>query len=232
MAKSNFKWIAVIVMVFLMAAAVTGCGNSGNGEAERDSGARVSEQSAVMTEDDGQNANASSENDKSQTEESLENENILVAYFSYSGNTKKIAEEIQNKTGADIFEIRTVNTYSADYDTVLDEAKEELDENARPELSGQIENIEQYETVIIGYPIWWGDMPMAVYSFLDEYDLSGKTILPFCTHGGSGLSGTDANIRSEEEDAKVVEGLAISDSALDDAGEEIDRWLQDNSVTN
>ena len=90
--------------------------------------------------------------------------------------------------------------------------------------------MEQYQTVIIGFPIWWGDMPMALYSFLDEYDLSGKTVLPFCTHGGSGLSGTDKNIQQEEKDAKVTDGLAISDSSLDDAGADIDKWLKDNGV--
>lgn len=123
-----------------------------------------------------------------------------------------------------------MNKYSSDYNTVLDEAKAELNDNARPELSSKAENMEQYQMVIIGFPIWWGDMPMALYSFLDEYDLSGKTVLPFCTHGGSGLSGTDKNIQQEEKDAKVTDGLAISDSSLDDAGADIDKWLKDNGV--
>lgn len=87
------------------------------------------------------------------------------------------------------------------------------------------------EDVKAVYPIWWGDMPMAVYSFLDEYDLSGKTVLPFCTHGGSGLSQTDINIQDEEGDAKVTDGLAISDSSLEDVDEDIDRWLKSNGVT-
>lgn len=80
------------------------------------------------------------------------------------------------------------------------------------------------------YPIWWGDMPMAVYSFLEEYDLSGKTILPFCTHGGSGLSRTDGNIQNEEKDAKVLNGLAISDTSLDDASGDIKQWMKENGV--
>ena len=83
-----------------------------------------------------------------------------------------------------------------------------------------------------GHAIWWGDMPMAVYSFLDEYDLSGKTVLPFCTHGGSGLCQTDKNIQSEEKDAKVIDGMAISDSSLDDADGDIDQWLKNNGVPN
>ena len=206
MIMKNGKLVAVLLMVFIMAFALTGCGN---------------------TETAGQNDNTSSQSEGTSTSGDGK---ILVAYFSHSGNTKGIAEDIQKKTGADIFEITTVNNYSSDYDTVLDEAKAEQNDNARPELSSKVENMEQYQTVIIGFPIWWGDMPMALYSFLDEYDLSGKTVLPFCTHGGSGLCATDKNIQQEEKDAKVADGLAISDSSLDDAGDDIDRWLKGNGV--
>ncbi len=199
MIKKNGKLVAVLLMVFIMAFALAGCGE---------------------TETAGQNDNTSHQSEGK----------ILVAYFSHSGNTKGIAEDIQKKTGADIFEITTVNKYSSDYDTVLDEAKAEQKDNARPELSSKVETMDQYQTVIIGFPIWWGDMPMALYSFLDEYDLSGKTVLPFCTHGGSGLCGTDKNVQQEEKDAKVADGLDISDSSLDDAGEDVDKWLKDNGV--
>ena len=88
-----------------------------------------------------------------------------------------------------------------------------------------------YDTVFIGYPNWWGDMPMVVYSFLDEYDLSGKTIIPFCTHGGSGLSGTVGSIKNEEPDADVKDGLAIRDNALDSSDSAIESWLSDNGFT-
>lgn len=158
------------------------------------------------------------------------NGKTLVVYFSHSGNTKQVAESIQKKLDADIFEIKTVKEYSSDYDTVVDEAQKELNDNARPELSTALDNIEQYDTVIIGYPIWWGDMPMAVYTFLDTYDLSGKTVAPFCTHGGSGLSGTDKNIQDEEKDATVLEGLAISDSSVDSSDSEVESWLQECGI--
>ncbi len=217
MIKKNGKLVAVLLMVFIMAFALAGCGNT---ETAGQNDNRETKQQADTSDD----------STSSQNEEISGDGKVLVAYFSHSGNTKGIAEDIQKKTGADIFEITTVNKYSDDYDTVLDEAKAEQNNNARPELSSKVENMEQYQTVIIGFPIWWGDMPMALYSFLDEYDLSGKTVLPFCTHGGSGLCGTDKNIQQEEKDAKVVDGLAISDSSLDDAGEDVDKWLKGNGV--
>jgi len=224
MIKKNGKLVAVLLMVFIMAFALAACGKTETARQNDNGQTSVTEKD---TESDGtkQQADTSNDNTLSQSEGK-----ILVAYFSHSGNTKGIAEDIQKKTGADIFEIMTVYKYSSDYNTVLDEAKAEQNDNARPELSGKVENMEQYQTVIIGYPIWWGDMPMALYSFLDEYDLSGKTVLPFCTHGGSGLCGTDKNVQQEEKDAKVTDGLAISDSSLNDAGDDVDKWLKGNGV--
>ena len=231
MGKRKVKTIVALFLVFVMAAAMVGCAGSNNG-ADSNSDTRISSQSGDISEDKKMGTGTSDSNEESKTEDSVENGKILVAYFSHSGNTKKIAEEIQSKTGGELFEIKTVNAYSDDYDTVLDEAKKEFNDNARPELSDSVKDMAQYQTVIIGYPIWWGDMPMAVYSFLDEYDLSGKTVLPFCTHGGSGLSETDKNIQNEEKDAKVADGLVISDSSLDDADGDIDQWLKSNGVTN
>ena len=230
MIKRNVKTMVALFMVFILAAAMVGCAGSNN-ETDSNSDAKIGNRSEENSEDKKTGTDTSGSNEESKAEDSVENGKILVAYFSHSGNTKKIAEEIQSKTGADLFEIKTVNTYSDDYNTVLDEAKAEQKDNARPELSEQVKDMAQYQTIIIGFPIWWGDMPMAVYSFLDEYDLSGKTVLPFCTHGGSGLCQTDKNIQNEEKDAKVTDGLAISDSSLDDADGDIDQWLKSNGVT-
>ena len=230
MVKRNVKTMVALFMVFILAAAMVGCAGSNNGT-DSNSDVKIGSQPEENSEDKKTGTDASGSNEESKAEDSVENGKILVAYFSHSGNTKKIAEEIQSKTGADLFEIKTVNAYSDDYNTVLDEAKAEQKDNARPELSEQVKDMAQYQTVIIGFPIWWGDMPMAVYSFLDEYDLSGKTVLPFCTHGGSGLCQTDKNIQNEEKDAEVTDGLAISDSSLDDADGDIDQWLKSNGVT-
>lgn len=230
MVKRNVKTILTLLMVFVVAVAMVGCASNSGTEGNFDT--QLSEQSEEHSEDENVSEDTSGNNEESDTETPADNGKILVAYFSHSGNTKKIAEKIQSKTGADVFEIKTVNAYSNDYNTVLDEAKAEQNDKARPELSEKVSDMSQYQTVILGFPIWWGDMPMAVYSFLDEYDLSGKTVLPFCTHGGSGLSGTDKNIGNEKKDANVTDGLAISDSSLDDADGDIDKWLKDNGVIN
>ena len=106
---------------------------------------------------------------------------ILIAYFSWGGNTRGVAEEIQAQTGADLFEITCVEPYSSDYNTVLEEAQRDQNVQARPELAGHVENMDEYDIVMIGYPNWWASIPMPIASFLEEYDFSDKTILPFPT---------------------------------------------------
>lgn len=154
----------------------------------------------------------------------------LVVYFSWSGNTAKVASEIQNETGADSFEIVPKQPYTEDYNTLLDIAKEEKDNKAHPEISGKIENIEDYDVIFLGFPNWWGDMPMIIYSFLDQYDLSGKTIAPFCTSGGSGFSNALSEIKILEPNANVVEGLHIEGSRAADSKDSISKWLQKINV--
>lgn len=151
--------------------------------------------------------------------------NILILYFSISGNTEAVANFIHDEVGGDIVKLETKETYPDDYNDLLDVAQEEQSENARPELSTTIDNLDDYDTIFLGYPIWWGDMPMAIYSFLDNYDLSGKTIAPFVTSGGSGLSGTPSNIKNEEPNANVVEGLSIYDSDARSSRNEVVDWL-------
>lgn len=142
-----------------------------------------------------------------------------------TGNTGVVAAAIAELTGADTFSIRTTDPYPDTYEETIDQGQEEQQEDARPELSGQIENLDSYDTIFLGYPNWWGDMPMAIYSFLDEYDLSGKTIVPFVTSGGSGFSGSVSEIESAEPDAEVLEGLSLGDSEATDAQSDIEEWL-------
>lgn len=149
----------------------------------------------------------------------------LVIYFSWSGNTKTIAGEIASQTGADTFELVPVIPYSTDYNTVLDEAQNEQSENARPEITGGIENFASYDVVYLGFPNWWGDMPMILYSFLDAYDLSGKTIAPFVSSGGSGFSGTLRTIAGLEPGATITDGLSLSSSASQNPGGAVTEWL-------
>lgn len=159
------------------------------------------------------------------SDDSTNDGNILILYFSMTGNTEAVANFIHDEVGGDIVKLETQETYPDDYNDLLDVAQEEQSENARPELSTTIDNLDEYDTIFLGYPIWWGDMPMAIYSFLDNYDLSGKTIAPFVTSGGSGLSGTPSNIKNEEPNANVVEGLSIYDSDARSSRNEVVDWL-------
>lgn len=179
-------------------------------------------------QNESQDTNETVSNESKTDDINIENMgNTLILYFSMSGNTETVANYIHEEIGGDIVKLETVQTYPEDYDELVDCAREEQRDNARPELETTIENIEQYDTIFLGYPNWWGDMPMPIYSFLDQYDLSYKTIVPFITHGGSGLSGTSANIANEEPDAVVTEGLAINGDDVDDCQDEVNEWLDE-----
>lgn len=173
--------------------------------------------------------------------------NILIAYFtaaensgvdavasaSYSevngedkGRMQALAEMIQEATGGDLFSIRTEEVYPADGGDLIDYAAQEQDEDARPQLTSHIENLDAYDTIFIGYPNWWGDMPQALYSFFDEYDFGGKTIIPFNSHNGSRFSNTIATIQELEPDARVVEdGFTVNERDVPDAAEDIAEWV-------
>lgn len=179
-------------------------------------------------QNESQDTNETVSNESKTDDINIENMgNTLILYFSMSGNTETVANYIHEEIGGDIVKLETVQTYPEDYDELVDYAREEQRDNTRPELETTIENIEQYDTIFLGYPNWWGDMPMPIYSFLDQYDLSNKTIAPFITHGGSGLSGTSANIANEEPDAVVTEGLAINGDDVDDCQDEVNEWLNE-----
>lgn len=177
---------------------------------------------------------------------------LLVAYFSYAenaalpddvdasasasiqpwngaltGNTGVVADMIAQATGADLFSIRTVEQYPDTYDATIDQGQQEQSDGARPELATHLENLDSYDTIFLGFPNWWGDMPMAVYSFLDEVDLSGKTVIPFITSGGSGFSNTISTIQQMEPQATVQEGLSIGASSATGAQQQVESWLSE-----
>lgn len=123
---------------------------------------------------------------------------------------------------------QTSVVYSGDIGELIDFAAEEQDENARPELTSHIENLDEYDTIFIGYPTWWYDLPMVMYSFFDEYDFSGKTIIPFNTHNGSRFSDTIDTIQELEPNAAVItEGLTVHESDVDKADEDVVQWLRE-----
>lgn len=142
-----------------------------------------------------------------------------------------MARMIQAEVGGDLFLIETESTYPVSYDETIDVGQQEQREGARPALVSQVENLDQYDIVFLGFPNWWGDMPMAVYTFLEEYDLSGKTIVPFVTSGGSGFSGTQSTIADLEPLATVLDGLSVRDSAAANAQEDVTSWLSQLSLT-
>lgn len=141
------------------------------------------------------------------------------------GNTEKVANMIAQTTGADLFKIEQITPYAADYQTCIDQAKSDLKAKARPELVKLPDSIDQYDEIYLGYPNYWGDMPMAVYTFLEHFDWTGKTIHPFCTHEGSGLSGTERKIEKTCKGAKITKGLAIHGSGVDGAKAAVENWV-------
>jgi flavodoxin len=147
-----------------------------------------------------------------------------------TGNTQAAAEMIRSMLACDTFRIRTVNGYPMEYEPATRVAQEELRKGARPELLTGVTDMPEYDTVLLGYPNWWGTMPMAVYTFLTQYDFSGKTILPFCTHEGSGLGRSEAEIKRLCPKADVLKGLAIRGGAIGGAKPEIEKWLKNNGL--
>lgn len=217
------KMLSVIIagtMVFSLAACSSQEESESTGSDQREESTDAQE----MTE----NADAAQEDT---TEEGVENtgeeSNALIAYFSWSGNTEAVAQEIQSQTGADLFEIVPAEPYTDDYDELLDIAREEQSSEARPDIADTVD-LSGYDTVYLGFPNWWGDMPMIIYTFLDEYDLSGKTIAPFNTSGGSGFSGSLDTITEMEPDAEITEGLSLGSSEAEDCGDTVSSWL--NSI--
>lgn len=189
---------------------------------------------------------------EAESSEAAAQSSLLVAYFSYAenaalpddvdasasasiqpwngaltGNTGVVADMIAQATGADLFSIRTVEQYPDTYDATLDQGQQEQSEGARPELATHLENLDSYDTIFLGFPNWWGDMPMAVYTFLDEVDLSGKTVIPFVTSGGSGFSNTISTIQQMEPQATVQEGLSIGASSATGAQQQVESWLSE-----
>lgn len=226
------KKLVSIFMAFTLILSLAACSSNTKNEESSSPTQQSSNQSSTPTEE------SNSQNDSSVPTEESSNQNdsstptetgskSLVVYFSWSGNTENVAKSIQAQTDADIFEIVPATPYSDDYDTVVDFAQEEQKNNARPAISGSIENLEQYDVIYVGFPNWWGDMPMILYTFFDTYDLSSKTVALFCTSGGSGLSGTVNEVKTLEPNATVTEGLHIGSGSSSNPDSAVSEWLND-----
>lgn len=213
--KNTMKRFFVLLCAGIMVLAFTACGNSS------------------IVESDSKNEKDMSNSTNVQTEGGSK---MLVAYFSLAGeqygvgvieegNTSVIAHMIAEQTGADLFEIKAVNPYPTSHSKLLEVSRKEMADKARPEISETVNNMDDYDTIFIEYPNWWGDMPMIVYHFLESYDLSGKTIVPFCTHGGSGLSNTESTI------ANITRGTMKKGFAIAGTTAQNDRNTAKNNVT-
>lgn len=235
--------LSTLVLVAALTISLSACGTSDNienGQAEGQTANSGESQETLIEEN-----NASEETEGAGA---TAGSNILIAYFtaaensgvdaeasaSYStvdgenvGRLRAIAEMIQENVGGELFSIQTEETYPVGIDEVIDQAADEQSEDARPALSTHIENLDDYDTIFVGYPNWWADMPKPLYTFFDEYDFSGKTIVPFNTHNGSGLSGTVGTIEELEPDATVTEGFTISERNVPDAAPEVAEWLSE-----
>jgi len=169
----------------------------------------------------------------------MTNSKSLIAYYSRKGNnylngniinlsvgnTEIVAKKIQEFTGSDLFEIKTIKPYPADYTETTNVAMAEKRENARPELTDVVDEMDSYTKIYLGYPNWWGTFPMAVFTFLESHDFSGKTIIPFCTHEGSGMGSSERDIKKLCSNAKVMPGLAIRGGSVKSADNTIKSWL-------
>lgn len=189
--------------------------------------------------------------DETAAEAADENEaagKILIAYFSWAGNAENgdvdavtsasivndnyhiAADFVEQATKGDLFEIKTAEGYPVEYNATTDVAAEEQDQNARPELISHVENMDDYDTVVLIYPNWWGTIPMAVGTFLEEYDFTGKTVLPLCTNEGSGMGTSEDDIKALIPDATLAEGLAVRGGSVDSSQEDINNWLKDKGI--
>ena len=218
------KKVFSILMVLTLLLSLAACSNNTNNQESSSSTQDSSAQSSSPTENQSDSSESADEPTDEPTETGLKS---LVVYFSWSGNTENVAKSIQSQTDSDLFEIVPTTPYSDDYNTVVDLAQEEQRNNVRPAISGNIENIEQYDVVYVGFPNWWSDMPMILYTFFDTYDLSGKTVALFCTSGGSGLSNTVDEVESLEPNATVTQGLHIDSGSSSNPDNAVSEWLND-----
>jgi len=164
---------------------------------------------------------------------------VLVTYYSRKGenyyngniknleigNTEVVAKTIHNFVGGDLFEVKTIKTYPKDYYETTDVSKQELTTNARPEIQNPINSIDDYDVIFLGYPNWWSTMPMVMFTFLELFDFSGKTIIPFCTHEGSGMGKSESDIKKLCKSSNVLKGLPIKGSSVRQSENLIKDWI-------
>lgn len=159
------------------------------------------------------------------------NKKILIAYFSLSGNTENFANQIKETVGGDLFKVTPLVPYNEAYNEIVDRAADEQDANARPKIIGLVNNFESYDTIFIGYPNWWGTMPMIMFTFMESYNFNGKTIIPFCTHDGSGLGRSLSDLKLLAPNATILDGLAIKGKRISNSKSDVNDWLKELNLS-
>lgn len=237
-----YKIIASVSAASLLS--LTGCS-----QAEESSDVKSTADATQTMESTAENNTEATEKTDSESASAAEGNNILIAYFtaaensdvdaassaSYSnvngeakGRIRALADMIQAETGGELFSVQTSVVYPSDGGELIDYADQEQSDNARPELTSHIENLDSYDTIFVGYPNWWYDMPQAMYSFFDEYDFSGKTIIPFNSHNGSRFSDTIETIQELESNATVItDEFTINERDVPDAASDIAEWIDE-----
>lgn len=220
------KKIFSIFVICMMLICLTACGSTG-GEPSSPSQFTVSASPSASPSEAPQQPDASSSAAPSAVQPSEASSRELVVYFSATGNTQQVAQMLGEMRGADIYEIVPQQPYTEeDLDYNDDSCRaniEQNDQTARPAISGSIENIDDYDVIYVGFPIWWGSLPKILYTFFDAYDLSGKVIAPFCTSGSSGISSAADEIERLEPSATVVQGMRVDTSHIED---DLTQWLE------
>ena len=228
------KWTSLL-LALAMTLSLAACGNSGTQENTSEPSASVSGSTTEETPVPTDTETPAEEPTEAPAEETAESEtsttgdssSVLIAYFSWSGNTEQVAQIIQQETGGDLFEIAPATPYTNDYNELLDIAQQEQSGNARPELAGQVENWEQYDTIFVGYPNWWSDAPMAVYTFVESYDWDGKTLVPFNTSASGGFGRSLPGLEESAAGASILDGISLTERTLGNAQSEVTTWLNE-----
>ena len=218
------KKIFSIMLAAMMLLTLASCGtNSAAGNTDNNSGEPTSAGSA----DSDPTGEAPSETPEETPDEAPESTGgkTLIAYFSRSGNTANLAQMIADASGGELFAVEPETPYPDDYNTVVDQAKTEQKENARPAISNTVENWDDYDTVFVGYPNWWGDVPMIMLTFMESYDWSGKTVIPFCTSGSGSFGNGVTSITDAASGASELDGFHVNGSRVDGAQEDVTSWL-------
>lgn len=235
------KKIISIALMLCMIFALAACGNTST-DSNTPTGAVSGESENTFGTGSATTPDTTVDTDsETNPSESTDNDNkILIAYFSRAdenygvgviekGNTEIIAEMIADQIGGELFHIERDTPYPAEYRACTDEAKKEQNDNARPALKEDID-ISDYDVIYLGYPIWWGDLPMPVYTFIESHDWNGKTVIPFCTHEGSGISNTVPTLENKCTGATVLEGLTMTGTTAQnnksEAKESVLHWLE------